>query len=98
MPGSAPWKSAGKKYWIAVQEDITERRQVEEALRQSEASYRIVTEGSLAGVYVIQDGKFRYVNPVLAQAFGCTPDELIDRLGPSDLVDPEDREPHPGGR
>ena len=83
---------AGKKCWIAVQEDITERRQVEAALRQSEASYRIVTEGSLAGVYVIQDGKFRYVNPMLAQAFGYTPDELIDRLGPSDLVDPEDRD------
>ena len=83
---------AGKKCWIAVQEDITERRQVEEALRQSEASYRIVTEGSLAGVYLIQDGKFRYVNPMLAQAFGYTPDELIDRLGPRDLVDPEDRD------
>jgi PAS domain S-box-containing protein len=83
---------AGKKCWVAVQEDITERRQVEAALRQSEASYRIVTEGSLAGVYVIQDGKFRYVNPMLAQAFGYSPDELIDRLGPSDLVDPEDRD------
>ena len=83
---------AGKKFWIAVQEDISERQQVEAALRQSEASYRIVTEGSLAGVYVIQDGKFRYVNPMLAQAFGYTPDELIDRLGPSDLVDPEDRD------
>lgn len=83
---------AGKKCWIAVQEDINERRQVEAALRQSEASYRIVTEGSLAGVYVIQDGKFRYVNPMLAQAFGYTPDELIDRLGPSDLLDPEDRD------
>ena len=83
---------AGKKCWITVQEDITERRQVEAALRQSEASYRIVTEGSLAGVYVIQDGKFRYVNPVLAQAFGYTPDEVIDRLGPSDLLDPGDRD------
>ena len=82
----------GKHCWVTVQEDITERRQVEEALRQSEASYRIVTEGSLAGVYVIQDGKFRYVNPMLAQAFGYTPDELIDHLGPADLVDPEDRD------
>ena len=83
---------AGKHCWIGVQEDITERRQVEEALRESEASYRIVTEGSLAGVYLIQDGKFRYVNPMLAQAFGYTPEELIDRLGPADLVDPEDRD------
>ena len=45
----------------------------------------------MAGVYLIQDGKFRYVNPVLAQAFGYRPDEIIDRLGPLDLVHPEDR-------
>ena len=83
---------AGKHCWIGVQEDITERRQVEEALRESEASYRIVTEGSLAGVYLIQDGKFHYVNPMLAQAFGYTPEELLDELGPADLVDPVDRE------
>ena len=82
---------AGKQCWVAVQEDITERKQVEDALRQSEASYRIVTEGSLAGVYLIQDDKFRYVNPMLAQAFGYRPDEIIDRLGPLDLVHPEDR-------
>jgi len=83
---------AGKMCWVTVQEDITERRQVEAALRQSEASYRIVTEGSLAGVYVIQDGKFRYVNPTLAQALCFTPDELIDHLGPADLLVPEDRD------
>ncbi len=83
---------AGKHFWIGVQEDITERRQVEEALRESEASYRIVTEGSLAGVYLIQDGQFRYVNPMLAQAFGYTPEELIDRLGPAELLDPADRD------
>jgi PAS domain S-box-containing protein len=83
---------AGKQCWVAVQEDITERKQVEDALRQSEASYRIVTEGSLAGVYLIQDDKFRYVNPVLAEAFGYRPDEIIDRLGPLDLVHPEDRD------
>jgi PAS domain S-box-containing protein len=82
---------SGKSGWILVQEDITERRQMEEALRESEASYRVVTEGSLAGVYLIQDGKFRYVNPVLAQALGYSPDELMDRLGPLDLVHPEDR-------
>jgi PAS domain S-box-containing protein len=82
---------SGKTCWIMVQEDITERKQIEDALRQSEASYRVVTESSLAGVYLIQDGLFRYVNPMLAQAFGYSVDELIDRLGPLDLVHPEDR-------
>ncbi|MEJ2673312.1 MAG: PAS domain S-box protein, partial [Deltaproteobacteria bacterium] len=71
--------------------DITDRRQMEEALRQSEERYRTITEGSLAGVCLVQGGKFRYVNPVLAAIFGYRPEELIDRLGPLDLTHPDDR-------
>jgi len=71
--------------------DITDRRRIEEALRESEERYRTITEGSLAGVYLVQDGKFRYVNPVLAAIFGYRPEELIDQLGPLDLTHPDDR-------
>jgi len=62
-----------------------------QSLAASEARYRTLAEQSLVGVYLIQDGLFRYVNPALAEAFGYTPDELIDRLGPSNLTTPEDR-------
>ncbi|RLG59502.1 MAG: hypothetical protein DRN95_01930 [Candidatus Hydrothermarchaeota archaeon] len=71
--------------------DITEHKQAEEALRESEARFRMVTEKSLAGIYIIQDGKFRYVNPTLAHIFGYTPEEIVDRLGPLDLTHPDDR-------
>ncbi len=67
-------------------------RRSEETLRESEARFRMVTEGALAGVYIIQDGKFPYVNPALAQILGYRPEELIDRLGPLDLVHPDDRD------
>lgn len=70
---------------------ITHRKLMERPLRESEARYRIVAEGSLAGVYLVQDGKFRYVNPVLARVYGYEPEELIDRLGPLDLTHYEDR-------
>ena len=60
-------------------------------LAESEAHYRTLTEESLVGVYLIQDGLFRHVNPALAEAFGYRTDELIDRLGPMDLTAPEDR-------
>ncbi|NOZ07046.1 MAG: GAF domain-containing protein [Chloroflexi bacterium] len=60
-------------------------------LAESEAHYRTLTEQSLVGVYLVQDGLFRYVNPALAKAFGYTPDELTDRLGPVDLTAPKDR-------
>ncbi|MGA2112905.1 MAG: GAF domain-containing protein [Anaerolineales bacterium] len=67
------------------------RKQAEAELERQEGRFRSVTEGSLAGVYIIQDEKYRYVNPAMAQMFGYSIDEMVDRLGPMDLVDPEDR-------
>lgn len=52
--------------------------------------FREITEKSLLGIYVIQDGMFRYVNPRLAQIFGYDLEELTDRKGPVDLVLPAD--------
>jgi len=42
-------------------------------------------------VYIIQDGKFRYVNPALAKFFGYRRKELIGKLGPLDLTHSDDR-------
>ena len=53
--------------------------------------YRILTEQSFAGIYVVQDGQFRYLNNNAASYAGYTPDELLGRP-PADIVHPEDRE------
>ncbi len=53
--------------------------------------FRLLSESSLTGIYLIQDGVFRYVNPALAKMFGYGPEEVIDRLGPTDLAHPEDK-------
>ncbi len=71
--------------------DITARRQAENALRESEARYRALADEALVGVYVIQDGRFAYVNPQLAKTFGYPPEEVIGRLGPRDLTAVDDR-------
>ena len=71
--------------------DIDRRKQAEEALKESEARYRVVTEGSLAGVYVIQDERFAYVNPTMAQIFGYQPEEIMaGAVTPRDLIYPDD--------
>lgn len=68
----------------------TDRRQVEDALRQSEEIFRRLTEKAIVGVYLIQDDLFRYVNPMMAEILGYEVDELVDRRGPKNVVFEED--------
>ncbi|MBM4274600.1 MAG: PAS domain S-box protein [Deltaproteobacteria bacterium] len=76
---------------LAVIRDISGRKEMLQALAENEARFRTVIESSLAGVYLIQDDRFLYVNPRLAQIFGYRPEDLVGRLGPEDLTCPEDR-------
>ncbi len=63
--------------------DITERAQTEE-------KFRLLATKSLVGIYIIQDGVFKYVNPRLAKIFGYSEKELIDLMGPKQLTFEED--------
>jgi PAS domain S-box-containing protein len=78
------------EFILLAMEDITPRKRTLEDLAESEAKFRDLAERSVVGVYLIQDGVFKYVNPKLAEIFGYTREELIDRMGPQDLVFPED--------
>ena len=53
--------------------------------------FRSLVEHSLAGIYLIQGDRFRYVNPQFAAVFGYTPEELADRRHPLDVVAESDR-------
>jgi len=73
-----------------LEKSETEHKQAEEALRQSENKFRSLAEKSLVGIYLIQDGIFRYVNPKLAEIFDYRVEELISKRGPRDLTLQED--------
>jgi len=75
---------------LCIVEDITEQEEMKEKLKESEAQFRDLTENSLVGVYLFQEGKFKYVNPKLAEFFGYKVEELINKKGPQDLTYPED--------
>ncbi|MET0069748.1 MAG: PAS domain S-box protein [Candidatus Thiodiazotropha sp.] len=54
--------------------------------------FEVLVERSLAGVYIIQDDRFRYVNPAFAHIFGYDdPADLVDRVDVYDLIAPESR-------
>jgi len=61
------------------------------SLRESEELYKTLAEKSMAGVYVVQDGKFRFINSNAASYAGYTREELLDQEAGL-LVSPEDRE------
>ena len=60
-------------------------------MREKEAQFRATMEAAQVGIFVLQDGVFRYVNPFLVNLTGYAEDELVNRLGPQDLLIPEQR-------
>ncbi len=76
--------------------DITERRQAEEAIRQSEAWLSTVLEASPSGIFVtrLEDGLFREVNPAYLRIIGYDRQEVLGRtVGDLGIwIDPRQRE------
>ena len=73
-------------------EDITEKLEVEEALKETEAKFRNLVELSMIGVYIIQDERLAYVNPTFARIFGYEQNEMITTVSSIEIVHPSDRE------
>jgi PAS domain S-box-containing protein len=83
------WK--GETVFQGIYRDITEKKKAEREIKESEEKFRKLAEKSLVGIYIIQDGIFKYINPKLAEIFGYNTEEIIDRKGPGDLTYPDDR-------
>jgi PAS domain S-box-containing protein len=63
----------------------------ESTVLDSEDGYRTISEKSLAGLYVIQKGRFSYVNSMLSNILGYEgPEELIGKSF-WELIHPDDR-------
>ena len=78
--------------FVGVQNDITERRRIEEILRESEERFRATFEHAAVGAaQVATDGRWLRVNRRLCEIVGYTEGELLERTF-RDITHPDDLE------
>ncbi len=88
---------AGKGCFGVTFENITERKQIEQTLREAEEKYRAIFQGAAVGIFrSTPDGRYTTVNPAMAHMLGYdSPSEMVGSI--SDIshqvyVDPDKRE------
>jgi PAS domain S-box-containing protein len=61
----------GGSLMVGVMQDVSDRRQADEALRESEARYRGVVENTLVGIGISAQDRFVYANQTLLRLADC---------------------------
>ncbi len=78
---SEPIEIAGEACILSILSDVTERKRIEEVMRDSEERYRTIYENSTIGLYrTTPDGQILLANPALLSMLGyASLDELKER-------------------
>jgi len=87
--------SGGQRFLAGLSLDITERKRLEEQLRQSEERYRIVSEITSDYAYAVRvdpDGKLvlEWITAAITTISGFAPEEIETQVEQRSLIVPED--------
>ena len=77
--------------FIVIQQDFTEKKKMETALKESENLYRTLIEKSQDGVAISQDGRILLANQAFCDLLGYEMEEML-KTEPESLLAPEDKE------
>ncbi|MFX1446348.1 MAG: PAS domain S-box protein, partial [Promethearchaeota archaeon] len=93
------WQSSivkinNKSFIQVLIQDITDRKEAEKKIRESEEKFRTITEQSFMGITIIQDNIIKYANQAMLDIFGYNLDEVKswNPLEYLKLFPPESRE------
>jgi len=70
---------------LLISTDISERKQAEQKLRESEEHFRTFAEQSFMGITIIQDGVIKYINQKLADIHKRSMEQLL-KFKPQDFL------------
>jgi PAS domain S-box-containing protein len=73
------YSSKGKDLCVTAIRDITKRKLSEKVVQESEEKYKTLTENSLTGIFIHQNGRFVFVNDKFAKMHGYKPEELLQK-------------------
>lgn len=78
---------------IGVIRDITERREMEQALRKSEKRFRQVVENAREWIWEVDaNGLYTYASPIIERILGYKPEEILGKKHFYDFFHPDDAE------
>lgn len=73
-----PGNYFGKQAIITVARNITERKKLEDTIKESERKYRLIAENSDDVIWIINlEGKFEYISPSIFKIRGVTASEAM---------------------
>jgi len=67
-----------KKILVSIR-DISQRKEKDRALRESEEKYRTIFESANDAIFLMKDGKFVDCNRKTLEIFGCSREDIIGR-------------------